>query len=277
MHGAPGCSVPEIVQIATAEDAALEKVLGEISVDLVLLKGKIAGSPPAAKPEKGEGNGAANTTPPAAKTGQSEGNGGKSCDSGPDCFLAGPRTIKVFISYSHDSTEHCEHVLQLAEALRSQGIDAELDRYHVGPPEGWPHWCARQLEPENSDFVLMICTETYQRRVEKKECADEGQGVFWEGSIIYAYIYGAKANTRFIPVLLPGATTDCIPIPIRSFTYYQIGQIDLVDDGYQRLYRELTKQPAITKPTLGEVIPLAPQPVKTTFPTPVAESKRDAG
>ena len=49
---------------AAAEDAALEKVLGEISVDLVLLKGKIVGStPPAAKADMGEGNGGADTTP----------------------------------------------------------------------------------------------------------------------------------------------------------------------------------------------------------------------
>jgi hypothetical protein len=109
---------------------------------------------------------------------------------------------KVFISYSHDSTEHCERVLHLANALRSHGVDAELDCYHVRPPEGWPRWCEKQLRPENSDFVLMICTQTYRRRVEDRVHADEGRGVFWEGGIIYEYIYDAKGNTRFIPVLL---------------------------------------------------------------------------
>jgi hypothetical protein len=46
---------------------------------------------------------------------------------------------KVFISYSHDSPEHSERVLALSNRLRALGIDAELDRYHVRPTQGWPH------------------------------------------------------------------------------------------------------------------------------------------
>jgi len=75
---------------------------------------------------------------------------------------------KVFISYSHDSAEHSERVLRFTNALRSHGVDAELDRYQVRPPKGWPHWCEEQLRPENSDFVLMVCTETYLQRVQDK-------------------------------------------------------------------------------------------------------------
>jgi WD40 repeat protein len=33
---------------------------------------------------------------------------------------------RVFISYSHDSPEHAQHVLELAERLRKDGIDAQL-------------------------------------------------------------------------------------------------------------------------------------------------------
>jgi len=36
---------------------------------------------------------------------------------------------KVFISYSHDSPEHAERVLQLADRLRPDGVNAVLDRY----------------------------------------------------------------------------------------------------------------------------------------------------
>lgn len=34
---------------------------------------------------------------------------------------------KVFISYSHDTVEHQERVLGLADRLRADGIDAEID------------------------------------------------------------------------------------------------------------------------------------------------------
>ena len=48
---------------------------------------------------------------------------------------------KVFISYSHDSPEHAQHVLELAERLRKDGVDAQIDQYIAGTPAGgWPRW-----------------------------------------------------------------------------------------------------------------------------------------
>jgi hypothetical protein len=35
---------------------------------------------------------------------------------------------RVFISYSHDSPEHADRVLALADRLRAEGIDCHLDR-----------------------------------------------------------------------------------------------------------------------------------------------------
>ena len=37
----------------------------------------------------------------------------------------------VFISYSHDSDEHKNWVLQLATRLRSNGVDVILDRWNL--------------------------------------------------------------------------------------------------------------------------------------------------
>jgi hypothetical protein len=34
----------------------------------------------------------------------------------------------VFISYSHDSTEHSDRVLALSDRLRAEGVDAMIDR-----------------------------------------------------------------------------------------------------------------------------------------------------
>lgn len=34
----------------------------------------------------------------------------------------------VFISYSHDSDELCDKVLELSNWLRSQGVDANIDQ-----------------------------------------------------------------------------------------------------------------------------------------------------
>jgi tetratricopeptide (TPR) repeat protein len=180
---------------------------------------------------------------------------------------------KVFISYSHDSPEHSERVLRFADALRALGIDAELDRYHQRPSQGWPAWCEEQLRPQVSSHVLMICTQTYHERVQNQVAADEGRGVFWEGRIIHNYVYGAKSNQRFIPVLFEGTTEEHIPITIRNDGHYRISQFDLTDPGYEALYRDLTEQPYVTKPELGNVMPLpARQPV-TTFQPLIASSR----
>ena len=63
-----------------------------------------------------------------------------------------------------------------------------LDRYvHPAPAEGWPRWMDRNLD--EAKFVLMVCTETYRRRVLDEEEPGKGLGVRWEGKLIYNRIY----------------------------------------------------------------------------------------
>ncbi len=168
---------------------------------------------------------------------------------------------KVFISYSHETAEHDERIRKLADQLcEKDGIEVELDQYHQRPSQGWPRWCEEQLEPENSDFVLVICTQTYLDRIKGKVRADEGHGVYWEGSLLYDYIYDSKSNTRFIPVLLKGGKEDHIPRPIKSSGWYKIEKFDLSDPGYNALYGVLTNQPEVKKPPRGTIKRLPAKP-----------------
>jgi hypothetical protein len=56
---------------------------------------------------------------------------------------------KVFISYSHDSPEHAQHVLELANRLWADGIDCTVDQYVVVPEERWTLWMERQIRESN--------------------------------------------------------------------------------------------------------------------------------
>jgi hypothetical protein len=159
-----------------------------------------------------------------------------------------------FISYSHDSAEHSERVLAFSTKLRELGVDAELDQYVTHPLHGWPQWCEEQLRPEKSRLVVLVCTQTYRDRVEKKVPADEGRGVYWEGGIVYNYIYKAKANERFLPVLFGDESDESIPIPLQGFAKFRIRAFDLNDPGFEALYRELTVQPAVIKPAIREKV-----------------------
>src|SRR5271166_3856561 len=160
---------------------------------------------------------------------------------------------KVLISYSHDSPEHEQHVLELANHLRGDGIDCTIDQYVVVPPEGWPRWMDKQIR--DSDFVVMVCTETYYQRVMGEEQPGKGLGVRWEGHLIYGEIYRAGTmNTKFIPVLFEGGDPSHIPAPARGTNHY----FPRTTRGYEDLYRRLTNQPCAIKPELGKLRSLPP-------------------
>src|SRR5687767_1819513 len=98
-----------------------------------------------------------------------------------------PTTPKVFISYSHDSRDHEDRVLGLADRLRKDGVDALIDQYVPAPPDGWPIWM--DVEIQRADFVLLVCTDVYLRRVERREEPGKGRGVLWETKLIYTHLY----------------------------------------------------------------------------------------
>lgn len=118
--------------------------------------------------------------------------------------------IRVFISYSHDSAEHMNAVLGLANRLRQEGVDCCIDQFEQSPAEGWPRWCENQVE--ESKFVLVVCTETYLRRFRGKEEPGKGKGVTFEGYIITQELYNAQGrNGKFIPIVFAVGDREHIP------------------------------------------------------------------
>jgi nucleoside phosphorylase len=157
--------------------------------------------------------------------------------------LAAP---KVFISYSHDSQEHKDRVLELADRLREDGIDCTIDQYEESPREGWQRWMLNQVE--EATFILVACTEQYDRRFRGREVVGKGKGVTWEGGVIIQELYEDQGqNDKFIPVTLAPEDANFIPNPLRSATSYRLNTAD----GYELLYRRLTNQPRTSKPALG--------------------------
>jgi nucleoside phosphorylase len=167
---------------------------------------------------------------------------------------------KVFISYSHDSEPHKSFVLSLANQLCQDGIDCTIDVYEPAPSVGWPRWMREQIK--KSEFVLIVCTEQYQRRFLGQEEEGVGAGVAWEGCIITEELYRAQGiNDKFIPVI--GQLTDqkFIPTPLPNFTRYALDQ----PAGYEELLRRLTKSPATPKPNLGALKEMPPAEQKYLF------------
>ena len=165
---------------------------------------------------------------------------------------------KVFISYSHDSPEHRQHVLGLAERLRTDGVDAEIDQYVAGTPEeGWPRWMLNRLDW--ADFVLVVCTETYYRRFRGHELPGSGKGADWEGNLITLGIYNKKSRTtKFVPVLFKSEDETFIPEPLSGQNSYVLDS----EERYDNLYAFLVGQAGVLARKLGSIKTLAHNPAE---------------
>lgn len=172
--------------------------------------------------------------------------------------VASQKNPTIFISYSHDNKEwalkngdpdtHRNRVFTLVEKLESEGIQCVIDRRFVNPVEGWARWMMNGIE--DADFVLVIASETYNRRFRGKEEPDKGHGAQWEGAIITQEIYEANGkNQKFVPVIFEHADAAHIPLPIRSATRYNVSN----DIEYDELYYYITNQPPYETPKLGPI------------------------
>lgn len=175
---------------------------------------------------------------------------------------------KVFISYSHDSIEHENQVLALSDRLRRDGIDAQIDQYEIGPPEGWIRWMRNSIR--SADFVLVICTEAYQRRAEGREEAGKGWGGNREGHIVDQELYESDGkNVRFIAVIFRNDDRLYIPDFLRPYQNESVA----TEEGYLKLYRRLTRQPEVLKPEIGRMLSL-PQRERTSSLSQADQSTR---
>ena len=154
---------------------------------------------------------------------------------------------RVFISYSDDSPAHAKRVLELAQWLRSHGVDATLDQFEESPEEGWPRWIYRQIR--ESEFVLIIATPGYLRRCEHDEPRVDvsGSSVKFGSHLSVQELHEAGGrNKKFIPVLFGSdAIVESVPLPLRGSTCYRLPEQR--DD----LYRRLTGQPKVQRVPLG--------------------------
>jgi hypothetical protein len=153
---------------------------------------------------------------------------------------------RVLISYSHDSAEHVSQVADLAGRLRGEGVLVALDQYNPHPPEGWPQWMRRELE--GATHVLIVCTETYLRRVNLREEPSRGLGATWEGSLVIHAAYASQGrNEKFIPIVFSSSDQQFVPDFLQGVTRYDLS----TESGYQQLYARLTGQPLVEVPPIG--------------------------
>jgi DNA segregation ATPase FtsK/SpoIIIE, S-DNA-T family len=176
-------------------------------------------------------------------------------------------SASVFVSYAHESEDHRRAVLTFVQQLRRAGVDCWLDQFdEIPPPTSWPHWMYRQLS--GAEVVLVVCSESYRRRVEDREAPGVGLGARWEGAIITQELYEKPSGgrARYVPVVFSADDVRHIPWFLRPTTYHVVAPDE--PGSYATLLRQLRGRPTAVPEPLGAA---AADPV----PVPVAGAERD--
>lgn len=171
---------------------------------------------------------------------------------------------KVFVSYSHDTPDHKQWVLELATRLRACGVDATLDQWDLGPGGDLPHFMEQGIA--NSSRILMICTERY---VQKANAGAGGVG--YEKMIVTADLMRQIDSSRVIPIIRQNGTC-ALPTFLASKLYIDLSTQDRFETGFDQLLRDLLNAPLFVKPPLGTApnLPPADKP-QPTQPSPLTQ------
>jgi hypothetical protein len=138
---------------------------------------------------------------------------------------------KVFISYSWDSSEHKKWIKELATRLRKDGVETIIDQWYALPGDQLPVFMENSLK--DNDFVLIICTEIYKDRADKRK-----GGVGYEGDIITGQLFtGIVQHRKFIPALRGASWEKSAPTWAIGKYYIDLRDGPLFEENYQRILK----------------------------------------
>jgi hypothetical protein len=112
---------------------------------------------------------------------------------------------------------------------------------------------------KQANKVLLVFTETYQRRFEGEEEEGRGLGATFEGVIVTQTIYESGGrNAKFRPVVFREQDERFISLELRRFNRYRVD----APQHYQNLLRWLHETPEIVAPPVGgkPKFPVEPAP-----------------
>jgi hypothetical protein len=153
----------------------------------------------------------------------------------------------VFISYSWDSPEHENWIINLATKLCENGVNAILDKWDLGSlGKPLPHFMEQSIT--KSQRVICVMTPNY-----KKKTDDLSGGVGYEYSIISATVFTEGVNTsKFIPLFRSGTDSDAIPTVLKGRKYVDMRDNDQFQEKFvQELLRDIHVEPKFKKPSIG--------------------------
>lgn len=151
----------------------------------------------------------------------------------------------VFISYSHDSEEHKNWVLQLATRLRSNGVNVILDRWNLKLGSDLASFMERGLS--KSQRIISVCSDIYVKK------ANDGKGgAGYEKQIMTAEFINDQNTNWVIPLIKNNPNPRKTPTFLGGRMYISFEEAHLYESKYEELLRDLLGEPVLPIPPIGK-------------------------
>ncbi|PKG42516.1 toll/interleukin-1 receptor domain-containing protein [Psychroflexus sp. MES1-P1E] len=152
----------------------------------------------------------------------------------------------IFLSYSWDSPEHKNWVLNLANRLVTNGIDVIFDQYDLSAGMEMTYFMEKAI---TADKILVILTPEYKKKADKRE-----GGAGFEHSLISLELYKSDPiKTKVIPVIRNGTKDTSCPVFIETRVFHDMRDDKFFNSKFFELVKILSDEPLVKKPKLGKL------------------------
>jgi hypothetical protein len=169
----------------------------------------------------------------------------------------------AFISYSWDNESHREWVRTLATRLRTDGVNASIDRWQTVPGDQLPAFMEHAIR--ENQFVIIVCTPRYKKRSDARE-----GGVGYEGDIMSAEVMTQQNHRKFIPILRIGTWKESAPSWLAGKYHINLSAEPYSERDYEDLVRTLLGKREVVPP-LGKPMSTISSPILTLESSQAAE------
>lgn len=141
--------------------------------------------------------------------------------------------------------------------MRSQGIDADIDLFHLDEPIDWTRFGSRGID--SCDFTLVAISPAWAERWSGDNRPGEGAGAANEADTLRGLFARDQDawQRRVILVMLPGIDSSVVPLDLQRANRVTVDPAD--PDSIAPLIRLITSQPSYPKPPLGAIPILTPK------------------
>lgn len=155
---------------------------------------------------------------------------------------------KVIVSYSWSSEEHKQWVRELAERLRSDGVDVTLDVWEVKEGHDLYVYMERMVTDQEFSKVLIVCDKEYTEKANERK-----GGVGAESLIISPEVYAKTDQEKFIPIVTQfgeGGHAH-LPVFLKGRVFVDMSSDEKTARNYETLLRNIFNRPLHKKPPVG--------------------------